>query len=211
MYEGSAARRMDAFEEASAQPRTRASLRVYEGAGLDAQVRRGVTPQFIATLKTIAVAVLVLATICFVRIGIYSASVSLLSQNASMRSELKDTRAERDELRIDRSVLSSSSRIERIATQNYGMVLAGGSETLTVGAAAAAAEAAAAEAAAAEAEAAKTAEAQAQAEAEAAAQAAQAEAEAKQQEAQEVLDNAAITQGDGSTAGANAVDVDSLV
>lgn len=211
MYEGSAARRIDAFEQAPAQPSARARLRVYEGAGLDAQVRRGVSPEFIATLKTIAVAFLVVASICFVRIGIYSASVSLLAQNSAMRTELKDTRAERDELRIDRSILSSSSRIERIATQNYGMVLANGSETLTVGAAAAAAEAAAAEQAAAEAEAAKTAEAQAQAEAEQAAAEAEAAAQAKQQEAQAAIDSAAVTQGDGSTAGANAVDVDSLV
>lgn len=210
MYEGSAARRMDAFEEAYAQPRSRASLRVYEGAGLDAQVRRGVSPQLIAALKVAAAAVLVLATFCFVRIGIYSASVSVLAENTAMRTQLKETRAERDELRIERSVLSSSSRIERIATQTYGMVLANGSETLTVGAAAAAAEAAAAEAAAAEAEAAKTAEAaasQAAAEEEAARAA---EQEAKQQAAADAIESATVTQGDGSTAGANAVDVDSL-
>lgn len=210
MYEGSAARRLDAFEEEYARSSARSSLRVYEGAGLDAQVRRGVSPQFIAMLKTLAVAAVVLVTLCFARIGIYSAAVSVLAQNSTMRTELKDAKAERDELRIERSVLSSSNRIDRIATQTYGMVLADGSETLTVGAAAAAAEAAAAEQAAAEAEAAKTAEAAA-AEAKAAEEAQkEAEAQAKQEAADAVIDNASVTQGDGSTAGANAVDVDSL-
>lgn len=210
MYEGSAARRIDAYEGAYAQPSMQPSLGVVEGAGLDARVRAGVSAQVIAAFKLGALALAAIMLVCFVRVGIYSATVNILVENTSMRSDLKEQRALRDELRIERSVLSSSSRIERIATQFYGMVLADGSETMHIGDAQAAAEAEAAAQAEAEAEAAKTAEAAAaQAEAEAQAQK-EADAKAKQEAAAEAISSAAVVQGDGSTAGANAVDVDSL-
>lgn len=209
MYEGSAARRYDAYEETYAQRGMASSFGLVEGAGLDAQVRSGVTPQFLATIKAIAVAIVVLGVLCFARVSIYSATVGLMVDNTTMRTELKDAKAQRDELRIERSVLSSSTRIERIATQTYGMVLAESSETLTVGAAAAAA-AAAAEAEAATQTAEASAEVQAADEAVSQDEVQEETQEDKAEVAKEALSSATITQGDGSTAGANAVDVDSL-
>lgn len=212
MYEGSAARRIDAYEGAYAQPQMQPSFGIVEGAGLDARVRAGVSAQFIAAFKIAGMVAIVLTLLSFVRVGIYSATNSILINNSSMRTELKDARAARDELRIERSVLSSKQRITRIATQTYGMVLADGSETMTIGAAAAAAEAAAAQAATAEAQAAVEAE-SAPAEDGAAEQTTEAEQSPDQSvdaSAAEALEQVDMTQGDGSTAGSNAVDVDSL-
>lgn len=212
MYEGSAARRIDAYEGSYAQQSMQPSFGVIEGAGLDARVRAGVSAQFITAFKLFLVCTAALLSLCLVRVGIYSAANSLLIENTTMRTELKDARATRDELRIERSVLSSTSRISRIATQAYGMVLADSSETLTVGAAAAAAEAAA------EAEAqAATEQQEAATEVDEAAQSSEEQVEQEQQaqqealaQAQQAMSEATITQGDGSTAGSNAVDVDSL-
>ncbi len=64
------------------------------------------------------------------RIGVYSAAVGVLADNASMRTELKTATDLADDLRIQRSVLSSTQRIDRIATQSYGMVLATGTEQM---------------------------------------------------------------------------------
>lgn len=212
MYEGSAARRLDAYEEAYAPRSSQAqpSFGVVEGAGLDAQARKGVSAQFIAALKYAGMAFALISVICVARIFVFSAAASVLTSNLTMRAELKDVQANCSELRIERSVLSNSDRIERIATQAYGMVLADGSETLTIGDAAAAAEAAA------EAEAAEAA-AQAEAEAKAAEEEAKAAEEQKAQEEaekkaalEEAVSSSSMNKGDGSTAGANAADVDSL-
>lgn len=223
MYEGSAARRIDANEEFYAARARQRSLGVVEGEGLDARARAGVAPAFLAKLKIAAFVGVVLMALCFVRVGVYAATTGILMENNSMRTELKDATATRDELRIERSVLSSSSRIERIATQTYGMVMAEGAEVMQVGAAAqaaeeaaaaeaAAAEAAAAEATAAEAAAAETTAAQAAAEETAAEEtpADQSVAEPQEALADTVINQATMTQGDGSTAGANAVDMNSL-
>ena len=111
-----------------------------------------------------------------------------------MRSELKEARSLQDDLRVQRSVLSSASRIDRIATQSYGMVLAGDPVKLAAG----------------DAEAAAAAEAEAENSASADAQETSASTAASPEEVASQLGQANITQGDGSTAGANAVDVDSI-
>lgn len=227
MYEGTAARRLDAYEAVYASRAVQSSLGVVEGAGLDARARAGVSAQFIATLKMAAFVAITLVVLSFVRVGIYAATTGILIENNTMRTALKDATATRDELRIERSVLSSSTRIERIATQSFGMVMAENTEAMHIGGAAEAAEAAAAEQAAAEAAAAEQAAAeQARAEAEqpadqieadqssveqsAEVEVVQADAEAEAQSPQDVMAEANTVQGDGSTAGANAVDVDSL-
>jgi hypothetical protein len=58
-----------------------------------------------------------------VRIGISTATVSTLQSNNVIRNEMRATTVTNDSLRISRSLLASTTRIERIATQNYGMTL----------------------------------------------------------------------------------------
>lgn len=139
MYTGSEAYRLDASEGALNQRRARPSFEVVEGAGLDARVRRGVSASFLARIRIVAVVAVILAVISIARVGVFAATVSVLSENTTMRSDLKEARSTEDELKIERSVLSSSSRIDRIATQNYGMVRADSTEQMSAGSVAAAA------------------------------------------------------------------------
>lgn len=194
MYQGSEAVRLDYLGEATPQRAARTSFEVVEGSGLDHLERRGVSSQFVANLKLAAIICAALVVLCVARIGVYSMAVGTLASNETMRTELKQTRALEDDLRIQRSVLSSSQRIDRIATQSYGMVLAGGAEKLSVADASAADDASS-----------DAADAQATDEATDATQ-----AQKSSDEMASEVDQATQTQGDGSTAGANAADVDSL-
>lgn len=194
MYQGSEAVRLDYLGEATPQRAARTSFEVVEGSGLDHLERRGVSPQFVANLKLAAIICAALVVLCVARIGVYSMAVGTLASNETMRTELKQTRALEDDLRIQRSVLSSSQRIDRIATQSYGMVLAGGAERLSVADASAADDASS-----------DATDARATDEATDATQ-----AQKSSDEMASEVDQATQTQGDGSTAGANAADVDSL-
>lgn len=214
MYTGSEAYRLDASEGALNQRRARPSFEVVEGAGLDAQVRRGVSASFLARIRIAAVVAVILAVIGLARVGVFAATVSVLSENTTMRSDLKEARSTEDELKIERSVLSSSSRIDRIATQNYGMVRADSTEQMSACSAAAAASDSSAsdegsdQAASDQA----TSSDQPAAASDASGQAATAsDASGQAQTSGDKIDEGALTQGDGSTAGANAVDVDSLL
>lgn len=196
MYQGSEAVRLDYLGEATPQRAVRTSFEVVEGSGLDHLERRGVSSQFVANLKLAAIICAALVVLCVARIGVYSMAVGTLASNETMRTELKQTRALEDDLRIQRSVLSSSQRIDRIATQSYGMVLAGGAEKLSVADASVADDATAAD---------DATDAQATDKATDAAQ-----AQKSSDEMAGEVGQATQTQGDGSTAGANAADVDSL-
>lgn len=191
MYQGSEAVRLDYLGEATPRREQRTSFEVVEGAGLDHLERRGVSPQFIANLKLAAAVCVALVVLCVARIGVYSMAVGTLASNESMRSELKQTVALEDDLRIQRSVLSSTQRIDRIATQSYGMVAANGAEKLSVSDPAGTAD--------------EATDAQAT---DAAPDATQ--AQKSSDEVASEVSQAAQTQGDGSTAGSNAADVDSL-
>lgn len=191
MYQGSEAVRLDYLGEATPRREQRTSFEVVEGAGLDHLERRGVSPQFIANLKLAAAVCVALVVLCVARIGVYSMAVGTLASNESMRSELKQTVALEDDLRIQRSVLSSTQRIDRIATQSYGMVAANGAEKLSVS------------------DSADTADEATDAQATDAAPDAT-QAQKSSDEVASEVGQATQTQGDGSTAGANAADVDSL-
>ena len=195
MYQGSEAVRLDYLGEATPRREQRTSFEVVEGAGLDHLERRGVSPQFIANLKLAAAVCVALVVLCVARIGVYSMAVGTLASNESMRSELKQTVALEDDLRIQRSVLSSTQRIDRIATQSYGMVAANGAEKLSVSDTASEGTGTADEATDAQAT-------------DAAPDATQ--AQKSSDEVASEVSQATQTQGDGSTAGSNAADVDSL-
>ena len=117
------ARTTQVEHEYAPEQSTRTSFEVVPGGGLDADARRGVSSQFIQRVKLIAVAAALFLTIGVVRIGISTATVSTLQANNVIRNEMRATTATNDSLRVSRSLLASTTRIERIATQNYGMTL----------------------------------------------------------------------------------------
>lgn len=135
MYQGSEAYRLDAPGEGALAQNSAPSFEVFEGRGLDAQARRGVSSQLVTRLRVLAAVVCALALLGIARVGIYSAAVSVLADNTSIRSDIKDARSTQGDLRVERSVLSSSTRIGRIATQSYGMVAADDPEQMVAGSA----------------------------------------------------------------------------
>ncbi len=123
-YGSEAVARTTQFEhEYAPEQSTRSSFEVVPGGGLDADARRGISSQFIQRVKLIAVAAALFLTLGVVRIGISTATVSTLQANNVIRNEMRATTATNDSLRVSRSLLASTTRIERIATQNYGMTL----------------------------------------------------------------------------------------
>ena len=123
-YGSEAVARTTQFEhEYAPEQSTRSSFEVVPGGGLDADARRGVSSQFIQRVKLIAVAAALFLTLGVVRIGISTATVSTLQANNVISNEMRATTATNDSLRVSRSLLASTTRIERIATQNYGMTL----------------------------------------------------------------------------------------
>lgn len=133
-YQGSEAYSWAATEGASErlEGRERPSFEVVTGGGLDARAREGVSPQFLAKFRLVLVVAAALVAVGMARVALTSATVGVLQSNVELKTQIDDAQALNDELRIERSVLSSNSRISRIATQNYGMVLSSDHETITL-------------------------------------------------------------------------------
>ena len=137
-YQGSEALNIDYVEGGRAfeQQAERPSLEVLTGGGLDARARQGVSTEFVSKVVRVLAVAAVFIAIGFVRVCVSSATVAALTENSSLRSQVNDAKTLNDELKIERAVLSSNSRIARIATQNYGMVLSNDAVSVKVGAAA---------------------------------------------------------------------------
>lgn len=128
-YQGSEARSLDAAERGqlgrNARRQGAPSFDVVEGRGLDARVRRGISPQFRACVAMAAIAIVCILLGAFARVVITTAAAGTLTANEELRTEIRDARSTEKDLRVTSAMLSSESRIERIATQNYGMTRAG--------------------------------------------------------------------------------------
>lgn len=141
-YQGSEALDMETAERrATRHEETRAqrpSFSVVAGGGLYALARKGVSAEFLTRVKVAVAISMALITLGVCRVALTTASVSLLQGNVTLRSQIKEAESYNDDLQVEHSILSSASRIDRIATQNYGMVLsatdatAAGSASTTV-------------------------------------------------------------------------------
>jgi cell division protein FtsL len=80
-------------------------------------------------------AVVLLVAIGGVRVALSAATVSSLETTSSLRSEISDAKDLNSELQIERSVDASAQRIIRIATENYGMILATNVDSISIGSA----------------------------------------------------------------------------
>ena len=101
------------------------SFEVVPGGGLDAHARRG-------AVMTVVLAFALIFTIGVGRVVLSTMTVSKLQANNETRTALRQMTAENDNLRISRSLLSSNTRIEKIATQRYGMKLSENRAVLNV-------------------------------------------------------------------------------
>lgn len=199
-YTGSEATRLDVYRGESLQQQRQATLRTVAGEGADARARAGVTSEFLAKYKVFLAIVAIVGALCVARVGTFAIAAGIMADNATMRTQIEESTTLANQLRIQRSVLSSTSRIDRIATQTYGMVAADSAEQMTAGATSAASED--------EASAEQVDDATSE---QASDEASDAASDAKSSdEVAADISQADITQGDGSLAGANAADVDSI-
>ncbi|WP_058269963.1 FtsB/FtsL family cell division protein [Olsenella massiliensis] len=120
-YLGSAAYRLDVLE---AQPRhdERATFEVLRGGGLDAEARRGVSRAFLARIKVFLACMAFVVVVGSGRVAVSIMTVSSMQANAQTQSSIADAQALNTGLLMAQSQLRASSRIESIATENYGMV-----------------------------------------------------------------------------------------
>lgn len=124
-YRGTEARRLDYVERQwGYEVAERPAFDVVEGGGIDAHVRRGVTPDFIVYVRLAMVAIAAFVILGAGRVALTTATVTCLQSNLEMQANIEAAEAANSSLRIERSVLSNTTRITRIATQNYGMVYA---------------------------------------------------------------------------------------
>ncbi|SFX44508.1 cell division protein FtsL [Olsenella sp. kh2p3] len=119
----------------------RPSFSVVTGGGLDARARAGVSPQFLSRVRTVVICALVFIALGACRVALSTATVSTLQANSALRSQIKEAQTLNEDLQVEKSVLSSSSRISRIATQNYGMSLSTNREVLDLSSAGTSADA----------------------------------------------------------------------
>ena len=140
-YQSSAAR-IEPVERTRPQRRhePRRDFEVVEGQGLDARVREGVSPQFVRRVRMALLAAVLVVAVGIVRVSLCAAAVSTLKATESLEAEVDAAESLESQLKVERSVMYSSSRIDKIATQNYGMVKASESETIDVSDASAAAD-----------------------------------------------------------------------
>lgn len=103
-----------------------------EGGGLDVRVRAGVSPEFLARVRMVVMATIVLFILGSLRVALTSATVAQLSSNAQARDQIETFETSNDSLRVERSLMASSTRIDRIATQNYGMVAASSYDSIVI-------------------------------------------------------------------------------
>lgn len=130
-FQGNAAYQLDGYQ--AYDYRTRRSLSVHEG-GVGARVSREASSSVAFLVKAIIALTLLLAGVGAARVVLTTRTVTLLSQVNAKEIELDDVRDEGTELRMERSALASTDRIQRIATENYGMVYASEVDTIVLSA-----------------------------------------------------------------------------
>lgn len=122
----------DLYANNSAYRQDAASLTSVEGGKLDAHARREVSPLFVRVVTCVSVLAIVLFMAGGLGVALTSGTVALLQTNSSTVSNIKDIKSQNDSLRMERSRLTQSERISRIATQNLGMVYASDARVIEV-------------------------------------------------------------------------------
>ncbi len=108
-------------------------LRAYDGAGLDAAARREIDPARRRAFRLFVAVVAVVCALGILRVQMTVWCVEALSENAELRSQTAEAEELARDLAVESSELSSAERIERIATQNLGLVYVGKGEPLASG------------------------------------------------------------------------------
>ncbi len=130
-YQSNLAFQLDANREAQVLPSPR-PLSLHEGGGVDARVRHEASHSLSLLVRSVVAITLVLAVLGGLRVVLTVQTVNTLKHVNEVESNVSEALDARNELMMERSVLSNTDRIQRIATENYGMIYANEVETITV-------------------------------------------------------------------------------
>lgn len=123
---GSEARDLFAWDGALAPaPSPRPALEVLEGEGLDARERKTLNQSSKFTFYLFLSVVAIVSLLAVARVQLTVQCVAALSENAQLQTEVSEAKDRVQSLAVEKSTLGSAERIERIATQNLGMVYVG--------------------------------------------------------------------------------------
>ena len=130
-YLGSTAYQLDPSRQAWEAP-ARRQLEVHEGGRRAARSREASAPSHVAVVVAAIVLSVFLAVLGLARVALTVQNVVLLQDLNVAESTVEQAYDMRTELQIERSALTSADRIQRIATQNYGMVYGTDVESITI-------------------------------------------------------------------------------
>lgn len=129
-YQGNTAYQLDYSQNTWEVPVGR-GLSLHEGGGIDAQVRRQAS-SMTGIVRLVVAATIALALLGVCRVALTVRTVSALQDLSEIESNVSQALDTRTELQVERSVLSATDRIQRIATENYGMVYASEVDTINI-------------------------------------------------------------------------------
>lgn len=129
---GSIAPQLDDPYEVFVEENQKPHFEVLSGSGLDAAARRGVSARFVQMAKLAALLICTLCLLSCVRVALTTLTVGSLSNSAKLSAKLVQKQELVNDLKVQRSVLSSATRVITIATENYGMERASHVEDLAL-------------------------------------------------------------------------------
>ena len=130
-YQGSAAYQLDASQRAWEVPVSR-PLSVHEGGGLGTRGRSASSFDIAAAVRLVVAFALAVVVLGSVRIVLTTQTVTLLKQVNVAENTVAEAMDTRTALKVERSALTSTDRIQRIATENYGMIYAAEVDSISI-------------------------------------------------------------------------------
>lgn len=130
LFQGNAAYEL-AYQDVLEAP-VREPLSVHQGGGLDIRSNAEAMSSLFRIIKIAIVLTTVFAVLGGVRVALTTQTVTLLEQVREAKTTLANETDTQTELQIERSALLSSDRIQKIATESYGMVYASDVDTISI-------------------------------------------------------------------------------
>jgi len=129
--QGSTAYQLDAYQNVVEAP-ARRPLSVHEGGGLGTRGRSANSFDIVSAVRLVVAFTVAVVLLGGVRIALTTQTVTLLKQVNVAENTVAEAMDTRTALKVERSALTSTDRIQRIATENYGMVYAAEVDTISI-------------------------------------------------------------------------------
>lgn len=130
LFQGNAAYEL-AYQDVLDAP-VREPLSVHQGGGLDARFDSEAMSSLAKVIKIAIAATFIFVVFGGARVALTTQTVQALQNVREVRDTLADATDMQTQLQIERSALLSSDRIQKIATESYGMVYASEVDTISI-------------------------------------------------------------------------------